>query len=114
MLVIREKQFQALYRSQFRFWLSSHLQQFFPAQCAAIGWRALQETIHHGLVRATARGFTTRELQTQFVDLTVVFGREFEQLPWARAILDDQALAPDAKMARLQKEAQTRLRSGTE
>ena len=86
-----------------------HLRKFFPKQCAALGELQLRETIGHGIRRAAHYGITAKRDVCKYIDLMIVFGRDFDsdkRFRWAREILDRQgnsfakmkALLPAAKL----------------
>ena len=67
-----------------------HLKKYFPKQCEAMGEPQLRDTIRYGIKRAAAYGAVAKRDVYKFVDLMVVFGRDFDkdkQLPWAGEIL---------------------------
>jgi hypothetical protein len=115
MLTIRQAQLEVLSQvdvEKFEDWTLGHLQQFFPRQCAALGELRLRETIHYGIQRAGAYGFTSRREVCKFIDLMIVFGRDFDtddRHPWAAQILDRRADS-SARMKALFEAARKHLR----
>lgn len=98
---------------KFEDWMVVHLRRFFPDQCAAIGERRLLETIRYGIRRAAHYGFTAKRDVCKYIDLMIVFGRDFDtgqRTPWAAEILKKRAL-PGAKMQALFAAAKLRLNS---
>jgi len=89
-LVVRGEQMHALELSLFENWVADHLRRFFPAQCEQLGSDGLGELIRYGIARAQAHGFKANPDVCRFLDIMLVFGREFDQdLLWAREILED-------------------------
>lgn len=59
-------------------------------QCNAMGEPQLRETIQYGIQRATAYGIVGNSDVCKYIDLMVVFGRDFDtapRFPWAAEIL---------------------------
>jgi hypothetical protein len=57
---------------------------------------ALDAFVSDGIQRATAYGIEDNSDITVYLDLMIVFGREFDQLPWACAILEDSDISSSA------------------
>jgi hypothetical protein len=77
-----------------------HLQKFFPGQCYAAGEERVREIISHGIDRAATYGLTSKRDVCKYIDLMVVFGRDFDtdsRLRWAAEILR-QRRNPGIKM----------------
>jgi hypothetical protein len=92
-LIIRQAQMEAFSQVEFKKfedWMVNHLNQFFPAQCLALGNTQVRELIQHGIRRASGYGITTERDVCKFIDLMIVFGRDFdrdEKSAWAGQIL---------------------------
>ena len=92
MLRIRAEQFQLLSHAEvenFEEWMVAHLKRFFPVQCRAVGDSRLRETIQTGIERAARYQITARRDVCKYIDLMVVFGRDFDtdrRYPWANTI----------------------------
>ena len=103
MLTIRQEQmkvFSQLEVERFEDWMLAHLKKFFPANCRSAGEPKLRDIIRRGFERATAYRFTAMRDVCKYIDLMVVFGREFDtdkRLPWAGKILDSRG-SPEQKM----------------
>jgi hypothetical protein len=97
MLTIRQAQLVVLSQlevEKFEDWMLAHLRKFFPKQCAALGERPLYELIRHGIERSARYGITTRRDVCKYIDLVIVFGRDFDtdkRSPWAADILRRRA-----------------------
>ncbi|MGA2987123.1 MAG: hypothetical protein ABSG32_25285 [Terriglobia bacterium] len=89
MLIIRKKQMAVFVEVEIEKFVDGmlvHLRKFFPRQCEAMGEPQLRETIRYGIKRAAAYGITAERDVYKYVDLMVVFGRDFDadkQFPWA-------------------------------
>ncbi len=104
---------------KFEAWVLVHLKKFFPKQCAAAGEPRLQEMVHYGVERAAVYGITAKRDVCKYIDLMIVFGRDFDtekRSQWAGRILRDrrspsarvQALLYAAKRALAEKVARSR------
>lgn len=75
---------------KFEDWMCTHATKFFPQQCAALGEPQLRELIQYGIARAAAHKITSKRDVCKFIDLMIVFGRDFDTEPrhaWAAEIL---------------------------
>jgi hypothetical protein len=114
MLTIRQAQLAVLSQlevEKFEDWTLAHLRKFFPKQCAALGERQLRETIRHGIRRAAHYGLTAKRDVCKYIDLMIVFGRDFDtdkRSRWASEILGSRG-NPGAKMRALLSAAKIRL-----
>jgi hypothetical protein len=94
----------------------SHLRKCFPTQYAASGEPGLQSTIQYGIKRASSYGLTTEREVCKYIDLMIVFGRDFDRdpaRPWISAILTGRHWrTPTVKLEHLYKTAQEQLKSG--
>ncbi|HEX3879294.1 MAG TPA: hypothetical protein VHW24_20070 [Bryobacteraceae bacterium] len=92
-LTIRAAQLKLLSQTEqqkFEAWMLRHLERFFPEECRASGTQAMAEFVAYGRARAARYGFTSRRDVCKYIDLMMVFGRDFdvdENLPWAAPIL---------------------------
>lgn len=92
-LIIRQAQmdvFSQVEVQKFEDWLVAHLKQFFPTQSQALSETPLREMIRHGIRRAANHGIKTERDVCKFIDLMIVFGRDFDtngRYPWAHEIL---------------------------
>jgi hypothetical protein len=115
MLVIRKRQmavFEQVEIKKFVDCMVIHLKKFFPKQCEALGEPGLRETVQHGIKRAKAYGITSKRDVYKYVDLMVVFGRDFDtdkRYPWAGEILQKQ-LGPGVRIEALHQAARKQLR----
>lgn len=93
-LIIRQAQmdvFSQIEVQKFEDWMVSHLKQFFPTQSQALGEPQLREMTRHGIRHAANHGITTERDVCKFIDLMIVFGRDFDtdgRNMWAREVLD--------------------------
>jgi hypothetical protein len=113
-LTIRQAQmdvFSQVEVQKFVDWMVAHLKQFFPPQSQALGEPQLQEMIRHGIRRAANHGITTERDVCKFIDLMIVFGRDFdrdEKSAWAGQILANRKTAR-SKIRSLYEAAELRL-----
>jgi hypothetical protein len=108
MLTMRPEQMQKFSEAalkRFEDQMVIHLNKFFPEQCKAAGEPKLRETIQYGVQRATAYRITRSSDVCKYIDLMVVFGRDFDQSPqqaWAGEILNSKSVkGPVRRMALL-------------
>lgn len=93
MLTIRQEQikiFSQLEVEKFEEWMLIHFREFFPAQCRAAHESQLRQIIRSGIEGAAAYQITVRRDVCKYIDLMIVFGRDFDtdkRLPWAGKIL---------------------------
>jgi hypothetical protein len=103
MLTIRKEQWELLAKPEvkkFEDWMHDHVLQFFPAKYSAAGPARIRELIRTGRERAAAYGITVRADVSKYIDLMVVFGRDFDtdpRYPWAGEILNRRS-SGSAKM----------------
>ena len=75
--------------------MAAHLNSCFPEQSKAIEETGVRETIRYGVERAGQYGITAQRDVCKYIDLMVVYGRDFDRdpgIPWAASILNDRAL----------------------
>ena len=99
---------------KFKSWMLVHLNKFFPRECQSEGETQLRETIQYGIKRAASYGITSKQDVCKFIDLMVLFGRNFDtetRSRWAGEILGKPG-NPSAKMISLFREAKSHLREG--
>jgi len=104
MLVMRDQQMQALARSVLPQWITKHLKQFFPRECAALGETGLAERVREGIERAKSHGFENRVHISQYLDLMFTFGPDFDRdaaLDWPGPILADRTVSAGVRIERL-------------
>jgi hypothetical protein len=93
LLTIRATQMESFAQQEFRKFedlMVNHLTQFFPVQCKALGITQLRELTQHGIRRDAGYGITTERDICKFINLAIVFGRDFdreERSAWATQIL---------------------------
>ena len=113
-LTIRQAQmdvFSQVEVQKFEDWMVSHLKQFFPAECRALGEPQLRELIQYGIKRAADHEITTERDVCKFIDLMIVFGRDFDRdnkSAWAGQILANRKTAR-SKIRSLYEAAEMRL-----
>lgn len=104
MLRIRQTQVDALAQAQmrnFEQWMLVHLMKFFPQPCQKMGEAKALETIRHGVKRARSYGIRTQRDVCKYIDLMIVFGRDFDldtRYSWAAEVLGSSS-APSAKVS---------------
>jgi hypothetical protein len=113
-LTIRQAQMEAFSQAEigkFQDWMCTHLWKFFPAQAETLGEPKLRELIQYGIRRAAEHGITTERDVCKFIDLMIVFGRDFdrdEKSAWAGQILANRKTAR-SKIRSLYEAAEMRL-----
>lgn len=90
MLVIRKEQMEALGEAVLKQRARTQAEAHFPEEAKALG-PGLDEAIRRAIRRARANGFSSGTDVLQFVDLAVLLGEDFENLPWAQAALNETA-----------------------
>jgi hypothetical protein len=106
MLTIRQAQFDVFSKQEvdkFEKWMLAHLKKFFPAQCSSAGDACLRDLIQYGMKRAADHKFSARRDVCKYIDLMLVFGRDFDtdrRLPWAAETLR-KSRDPEGKMCLL-------------
>ena len=112
MLTIRKEQFAVFQQAaseSFQDRMLSHINEFFPQSLEQHGELDIRELIAYGIQRAATYNFQLEPDVCNYIDLMIVFGRDFDRDPalaWASAILNDPALqGPSAKVAELQRAA---------
>jgi hypothetical protein len=108
MLTIRKEQlavFGPLGKKAFEDRVVVHIKKIFPEQFQSLGEPKLRETIEYGTQRAAAYRITSERDVCKYIDLMILYGREFDKdpkLPWAQSILQNQAIKdPSIKINRL-------------
>ncbi|MGD0363789.1 MAG: hypothetical protein ABSC93_23145 [Bryobacteraceae bacterium] len=115
MLTIRQAQlavFSQLEVRKFEAWMLGHLKKFFPRQCAAAGDQRLLAIVQYGIQRAAVYGLTAKRDVCKYIDLMIVFGRDFDtdkRTRWAGQILGKRR-NPGVKMQLLMQAAKVRLK----
>lgn len=105
MLVIRKEQiavFEEIAQKNFERELADHIRKFIPKHAEAVGNDQINETVGLGIERAREYGFTNRGPVQFYIEMMCLFGCDFDtdpQLPWAQAILKDDAIADQAERA---------------
>jgi hypothetical protein len=70
--------------------MTAHLNKCFAQECGILG-DGLRDMIRHGIQKAAGYGITTERDVCQYIDLMMVFGRNFDadpDLPWASSVLN--------------------------
>jgi hypothetical protein len=115
-LKIRQAQFAVFSQAEvhkFEQWMLVHLKRFFPSQCTAAGEPRLQEMVQYGIQRAAVHGVTAKRDVCKYIDLMIVFGRDFDtdkRSRWAGDILRQRG-NPSAKMRALLVAGKRRLKN---
>lgn len=111
-MLIRSEQMTALSNAatdSFESDVLSHLKRCFPAECTALGEETVRNTIRYGIERSRTYGITAAREVCMYVDLMIVFGRDFDcdpRLPWAASILNSKRWKdPAAKLDQLYRTA---------
>ncbi|HEY6345529.1 MAG TPA: hypothetical protein VIY49_28865 [Bryobacteraceae bacterium] len=115
MLTIRPEQlavFSQLEVRKFEQWMLAHLWRFFPRECRAAGDGQVRKTIRYGIERAGGYGVASKRDVCKYIDLMIVFGKNFDtdpRYPWAAQILGKPG-DPAAKMRSALEAGQLHLR----
>ncbi|HUE24207.1 MAG TPA: hypothetical protein VMQ86_21175 [Bryobacteraceae bacterium] len=115
MLTVRQAQFAILSQlevQKFEEWMLAHLRKFFPKECAAASGARLLEMVQYGIRRAAVYGITAKRDVCKYIDLMIVFGRDFDtdrRSRWAGEILGKRR-NPGVKMQTLLRAAKLRLK----
>lgn len=119
-MIIRRQQIASLSKisaAKFEARTAEHLARCFPDECKGLGDDKLRELIRYGVEHAAKYGIDLERDVCKYIDLMVVFGRDFDtsaDRPWASLILEDKSLANStAKTERLFAEAKLQLTSQT-
>ena len=117
MLVISSEQLAVFGQQQsldFEARLASHLREFFPEQCEALGEKELRELMRYGVRRAAFYGINAERDVCKYVDLMMALGLNFDrEVQWAAAILTvHQLKSPGYRIERLCEEAIAALGEG--
>ena len=81
--------------------LLAHVIECFPDRCAAIGAGALEAHVDDGMRRAEALGLVLEHDIGAYVELTIVFGSDFDRdprFPWARPLREPGEHDPSARI----------------
>ena len=73
----------------------AHWKRCFPAECSSFKDEELVKLIQHGSQRGAVHGFKTERDRCKYLDLLLLFGRNFDTDPeneWAIQILNDSTL----------------------
>ena len=117
MLTIRPEQMRAFAKpieESLECRLYAHVRRVWARRCGEIGEAAAREWIRDAVRRAGEYGIEVEFDVWRFVDLTFVFGPGFEtrdDMPWARDTLRDPGRSASAKLDRLWRRAEERLRA---
>ncbi len=87
MLVIRDKQIEALEHGVFIGWLGKHLLKFFPERCGELGAEGVARAMADGIARARSYGFREQGDLSRYMDVAFALGPGFDRdaaLPWVR------------------------------
>lgn len=106
-LKIRPQQlaaFAASRREMFLRQLQRHMRQHWPDECARRDDELLAAFVEEVVARATDHGFRSEVDVARYLNLAVALGLGFDRdprYPWARALIDDDGIAPGRKMDRM-------------
>ena len=81
--------------------LLGHVIECFPAACAALGAEALGLHVERAMRRAEVHGLTLERDICAYVELTIVFGPDFEcdvRHAWARPLREAREHDPSARI----------------
>lgn len=97
---------------KFEDWMVVHLEKFFARKCKSMGEAQLRAMIQYGIKRAAAHRITSERDVCKYIDLMLVFGRDFdvdERHPWARETLQTRGNA-ESRISSLYQSAERQLR----
>jgi len=105
-MVIRSEQMSALQEGStlsFEDRVFAHVRDSFAEDVKRLGERGTRERISEAISTASSYGFSTERNLVFYVDLTFVFGADYDgRLSWARSVLTDAAVTDeDEKRRRL-------------
>jgi hypothetical protein len=107
MLTITAQQADALHkdlRRRFVDRMMAHVRQYFPRQFEKLGEPIVREWVEAGIKRSGEYGIVSERDVCKYIDVMMVFGREFDKDPncsWAPPILTAQPTDPALKTERL-------------
>jgi hypothetical protein len=105
MLIRREQMsaFQKAFKLRFEDRVLAHVSDIFAKDFEKLGERGARERISESISMASHYGFSTERNLVFYVDLTFVFGADYDRrLSWANSVLTDAAVADeDEKRRRL-------------
>lgn len=90
MFVIRNEQIRLMGKARQLTSALLHIRKFFPDDYARLGAAAAERMVAGALERARSYGLVSGRDALQFVTIAIVLGEGFDQLPWAREILNDR------------------------
>jgi hypothetical protein len=100
MLTMRDEQLAAMARGavrEFEDGMVAHLQECFREEYTVLGEEGARALIRHGIERAETYGLLTEYEVCLYIDLVVLFDRDFDTnptLPWAAEYLNSPSLRP--------------------
>lgn len=104
MFILRKEQmamFQKLETQKFVDHACLHVKEFFPSESSALGESKLRDVIQHGIKRAASFNITAKPDVLKYIDLSVLFGPDFDtQFRWADEILNSEN-SPSVKVEML-------------
>lgn len=108
MLVIRNAQMAAMAAAAWETWIRRHIREHFPAFSELLTADEIDLFVRAGTTAAQAYGFSAESDITQFIDLRILMGANFDtELPWAAAILASGS-SHAVRMQQLVAESETR------
>lgn len=81
--------------------LAAYLKEKYPDAVAGHGERLFEARVGGGVRRARVRGFSRDEDVVTFVSLLFTVGPDFDTHPRIAAVLGDERVPPEGRMARL-------------
>lgn len=105
MIIINEKQmagFKAAALTNFESEMVTHCSEFSPRLYTVLGEAQVRSVVHQALERAALYGFTHKGPVRLFIDMTLLFGSDFDtdpQYPWAQMVLIETGSIPQMKRA---------------
>ena len=108
MLIIRDKQMRALGQAREKAFMKRavrHLTDAFPKKCGDLGEPAVTRSALSGMNAAKRYGLELEVEILRYLNLTYIFGFDFDGLPWASEILTDTELSGESKIEELMEAA---------
>jgi len=117
-LLIRDDQLSALRgvrQKEYEKRLAAHLKRYFPDTCAELGEKGLIDALRHGVERAKSYGIQAERDVVKYLNLTFVFGRDFDidpRFPWAASMLRSTDYGPTLRINQVYSDAKARIAEG--
>lgn len=105
MIEVDDEQMKALASADVDRKIVEHLREHFPEHCRALGEGGVQQVIERTQERAGGYGIEDPVDRCRFLSLVFLLGEDFDELPWARAVLEREDVTEPGKRLHLLFEA---------